>query len=261
MENGEVRVMRTLKQSSPIEQYIKKCYIIHVFIGITAIVMLLQSCAEPAQTVITPEITPENSEQDTTVKLPEPRYDSNISLEHSILQRRSIRNYTSEPLTLQEISQLLWAAQGITDGNDFRTAPSAGALYPLELYLVIGNVEHLTIGIYKYKPQEHILTKLNTSDVREKLAEVVGASSLRGVAITIVIAAVYERTTTRYGDRGIRYVHMEAGHCAQNICLQATALNLGTVTIGGFSDTQIKETIGMSKNETPLYIMPVGRKP
>jgi len=194
-------------------------------------------------------------------QLPQPMFNSSVSLEETLLHRRSIREYANEALTLEEVSQLLWAAQGVTAEWGGRTAPSAGALYPLEVYVVVGNVENLAPGVYKYNPERHELTLLGSTDVREELAEgSLGQTWVKEGAIDIVIAAAYERTTKKYGDRGVRYVHMEAGHAAQNICLQATALDLGMVTVGAFYDEQVKEIIGMPVNETPLYVIPVGRK-
>ena len=195
------------------------------------------------------------------VELPDPRYDSSVSIEETLLERRSIREYSGEPLTLQEVSQLLWAAQGITDPRGFRTAPSAGGLYPLEIYVVVGDVEGLDVGVYKYRPQEHTLVKMLDGDKKDKLAEAaLGQTWVKEAAIDIVITAVYERTTAKYGDRGVRYVHMEAGHAAQNLCLQATAMNLGTVTVGAFHDEQVKEVLGSPEDEQPLYVLPVGKK-
>ena len=128
------------------------------------------SCAKPA-TILMPTPSPE---QANIIKLPEPQYDSDVSIEQSLLNRRSIRSYTGEPLTLQEVSQLLWAAQGVTDPRGFRTAPSAGALYPLELYLVAGDVEDLTSGVYRYEPDGHQLVRIMDGDKRAKLAEEIG---------------------------------------------------------------------------------------
>jgi len=193
--------------------------------------------------------------------LPEPRLKSEVSLEETLFQRRSVREYANLPLTLEDVSQLLWAAQGITTQWGGRTAPSAGALYPLEVYLVVGNVENLAPGVYKYKPERHELVKVRDDDVREELAKAaLGQIWVKEGAIDIVIAAVYERTTKKYGDRGVRYVHMEAGHAAQNIYLQADALNLGMVTVGAFYDDRVKDILGMPSNENPLYVIPVGRK-
>lgn len=195
------------------------------------------------------------------MKLPEPRYDGNVSLEQSMLQRRSIRSYANEPLTLQEVSQLLWAAQGITDPGGLRNAPSAGALYPLEVYVVAGNVRGLTTGVYRYLPDGHRLVKTMDGDQRAALAEAaLGQDSVQEAPAVFILTAVYERVTGKYSDRGIRYVHMEAGHAAQNLCLQATAMELGTVTIGAFHDEQVVEYLKLPKNEQPLYIIPAGRK-
>ena len=195
------------------------------------------------------------------IELPEPRYESKVSIEEALLSRRSIREYTGEPLTLQEVSQLLWATQGITDPRGFRTAPSAGALYPLELYVVVGDVENLAKGVYRYEPQEHELIKVLDGDQRLEVAKAaLKQESVEKAAIDIVVTAVYERTTVKYGDRGIRYVHMEVGHAAQNLCLQATAMNLGTVTVGAFYDEQVTEVLDLPDDEQPLYIMPVGKK-
>jgi SagB-type dehydrogenase family enzyme len=195
------------------------------------------------------------------MKLPAPRYDSQVSLEKSLSERRSVRSYSGQPLTIQEISQLLWAAQGITSPEGLRTAPSAGALYPLELYAVAGNVADLPAGIYHYIPDGHQIFKVTDGDQREALASAaLDQEWVKEGAVSFVFTAVYERTTGKYGDRGIRYVHMEAGHAAQNLCLQATAMGLGAVTIGAFYDEQVNELLNISGEEQPLYVIPVGRK-
>jgi len=195
------------------------------------------------------------------MKLTEPRYDSDVSIEQTLLQRRSVRDYTGEPLSLQQVSQLLWAAQGITDRQGLRTAPSAGGTYPLEIYLAVGDVENLARGVYRYQSVGHALTRVLDGDLRAKLADAaLGQGCVKEGAINIVFTAVYERTTQRYGERGIRYVHMEVGHAAQNVYLQAVALHLGTVVIGAFHDDQVREILSLPQQEQPLYIMPVGRK-
>lgn len=166
------------------------------------------------------------------IKLPEPFQDSKTSVEKALSERRSVREYKNEPLELAEISQLLWAAQGITDRRGFRTAPSAGALYPLELYIVAGNVNHLPNGIYKYNPNGHELSRVAEGDKRTELCDAaLGQLSVSDAAAIIVFSAVYDRITGKYGNRGIRYTYTEVGHAAQNICLEAVSLNLGTVTI------------------------------
>ena len=195
------------------------------------------------------------------IKLPQPILKGEISLEEALYKRRSVRQYSDEPLLLTAVSQLLWSAQGITDKtNGLRTAPSAGALYPLEVYLVVGNVIDLKAGVYKYRPNGHKLALILEGDRRNDLyASALYQSPIKEAPIVLVITAVYERTTAKYGERGIRYVHMEAGHSAENICLQATALGLGTVTIGAFNDDRVKKVLNLEEDEEPLYILPVGK--
>lgn len=194
------------------------------------------------------------------VKLPQPDIDSHVSLEQSLARRRSIRNFIIAPLSLSEVSQLLWAAQGITSSEGYRTAPSAGALYPLEIYTVAGTVENLDAGIYHYNPEKHELALTVDKDRRQELTHAaLEQSAIRNGAISLVITAIYERTTLKYGQRGIQYVHMDAGHAAQNICLQASALNLGTVPIGAFNDREVRAVLQLRHNEEVLYILPVGK--
>lgn len=160
---------------------------------------------------------------------------------------------------MKELGQLLWAAQGITSDWGGRSAPSAGATYPLEIYVVAGNVENLQTGLYQYLPQGHSLKLISNVDLRNQLtAAAFGQHMIKNAPATIVIAADFARTTRRYGNRGIMYVHIEVGHSGQNIYLQAEALDLGTVAIGAFDEKQVKNLLGIKEN--PLYIMPVGRK-
>lgn len=208
----------------------------------------------------TPTEKPPPVTYEAVIKLPDPGYKGEISVEEALLSRRSVRDYTGASLTLQEVSQLLWAAQGITAPRGYRTAPSAGALYPLEVYVVAGDVQNLAQAVYHYKPGEHELVRVMDGDKRAELAAAaLGQSWVEEGAIDIVLTAFYGRTTRKYGDRGIRYVHIEAGHAAQNLCLQATALELGLVTVGAFSDDRVSEILGLAGDETPLYIIPVGR--
>jgi SagB-type dehydrogenase family enzyme len=199
--------------------------------------------------------------QSNIIELPEPRLESNMSVEQALLNRRSVRSYKNQPLTIAEVGQLLWAAQGVTDKlRGFRTAPSAGATFPFEVYLVAGEVTGLTAGIYQYDYHHHRLLLRREGDFRAKLSEsALGQSSITNGAINIVLTGIYERTTQRYGDRGIRYVHIEAGHIAQNVFLQAVALGLGSVPIGAFNDNKVQKRLDIPKNEIPLYILPVGR--
>lgn len=194
------------------------------------------------------------------IKLPDPDQDSTFSLEKSLASRRSIRKFSSAPLALSHISQLLWAAQGITNSSGYRTAPSAGALYPLEVYLVVGMADKIYPGIYHYHPRQHKLTLVKEGDYRDQLTRAaLGQRTILQAPATLVIAAIYKRTTGKYGQRGIQYVHMDAGHAAQNVCLQATALNLGTVPIGAFRDDEVAEALQLESNQVPLYILPVGK--
>jgi SagB-type dehydrogenase family enzyme len=195
------------------------------------------------------------------IKLPEPRYISNVSIEEALFKRRSVRDYTREPLTLIEVSQLLWAAQGTTSNGIYRVAPSAGALYPLEVYMIVGNVEGLAAGAYRYKQNSHELVMVLEGDMRSRLADAaLEQTPVRNGAIDIVLTSVYDRITRKYGDRGVRYALIEVGHVGQNICLQATAMELGSVCIGAFYDEQVRDLLKLPKEEAPLYIIPIGKE-
>lgn len=194
------------------------------------------------------------------ISLPDPHFDSRTSIEKSLIERRSVRQYRDKDLTLGELSQLLWAAQGVTNPRGYRTAPSAGALYPLEIYIAAGKVSDLSPGIYKYEPDEHKLVQTCDGDKRIGLwRAALEQSSIRNAPVVLVFCAIYERTTRKYGERGIRYVHMEVGHAAQNVCLQAISLGLGTVVIGAFNDKEVKRVLKLEADEWPLCIMPAGR--
>lgn len=199
------------------------------------------------------------------IELPEPVRRGVMSVEEAIQRRRSIRSYKDEPITISHLSQLLWAAQGITDEKrGFRAAPSAGALYPLELYVVVGergvavDDGHLKAGVYHYSPRDHSIRYVLEGDLRRELATAaLGQMFVADAPVILVITAIYERTTIKYGKRGIRYVHLEAGHAAQNVYLQAVALELGTVVVGAFYDERVKELLKLDE-ENPLYLMPIG---
>lgn len=193
------------------------------------------------------------------ITLPAPQFDGNVSLEKTLAERRSVREYADNPLALADLSQLLWAAQGITNLQGFRTAPSAGALYPLELYVVSGNVSGLPAGIYHYRPQQHDLMLTLAGDHRDNLAKAaLGQRPIVDAAAVIVFTAQYQRTARKYGKRAQRYVHIEVGHAAQNLFLQATALKLAMVVIGGFNDAAVSRVIELPEAYTPLYLLPVG---
>ena len=185
--------------------------------------------------------------------LPEPKLKGKMSLEETLTQRRSVRSFTEEQLTLEEISQLLWAAQGMTALWGGRTAPSAGALYPLEVYVATAD------GLYHYVPQEHKVIIESQDDLRLKLWEAgLKQDAIREAPAVFVITAVYERTAKKYGDRAERYVKLEAGHACQNILLQAVALDLGAVPIGAFYDDKVQAALSLPPDHEPLYLIPVG---
>jgi SagB-type dehydrogenase family enzyme len=194
------------------------------------------------------------------VSLPEPSLDGECSLERSLRERRSIRSYAREPLTIADVSQLLWAAQGVTGTQGERTAPSAGALYPLEIYVAVGDVADLEKGIYKYRPRPHDLIHLASEDRRADLsAAALGQEWIGTAPVVMILTAVHDRMTGKYGRRGIQYSHMEVGHAAQNICLQSAARGLGTTVVGAFIDGTVRKVLELPAEEQPLGLMPVGR--
>jgi SagB-type dehydrogenase family enzyme len=189
---------------------------------------------------------------ETMIKLPVPQF-TNRSIEACIEARRSIRDFKNDSLTIQEISNILWAAQGITDKiHGFRSSPSAGATYPLEIFVAKKD------GLFRYIPQSHALKQEMKNDTRKDIAKAaLSQMFIADAGVVIIITAIFDRTTWRYGERGIRYVYNEVGHCAQNIHLEAVALKLGSVAIGAFDDEELKRVLGLTEEE-PLYILPVG---
>ena len=201
--------------------------------------------------------------QPAPIYLPSPNQKGGISLEEAIAQRRSRRDFTAEPISQSQLSQILWAAQGISDTQGrYRTAPSAGATYPLEIFIVCGSdsIDKMGDGIYHYNVDSHSLTLHHQGDVRLELARAaLNQEFIYQAPADIVICALYERTLRIYDGRGESYVHMEVGHAGQNIYLQTAALGLATVAIGAFHDEQVREILRLDKQCKPLYIMPVGR--
>ncbi len=211
-----------------------------------------------------PSSTPETSMRaPSTIPLPTPSLSGSLSVEEALAGRRSVREYVVASLTIDQLSQLLWSAQGMTARRyGLRSAPSAGALYPLEVYVAAEHVDGLATGVYRYVPRQHGLQVVVDRSVRDQLfRDALSQSAVADAPATLAFAAVFARTTRKYGERGRRYVHMEVGHAAQNLYLQATAMGLGTVVIGAFSDDSVKRTLGMSDDEEPLCLMPVGRRP
>ena len=201
------------------------------------------------------------ADSSNTIELPEVSLTGDGSLEQLLSQRRSIREYAEGAVSLNDVGQLLWAAQGITNARGFRTSPSAGGLYPLELFLVVGEVDHLSPGVYHYRPDGHQLQKVVADDQRRDLERAALSQDwIKEAAVVIVFSADYERTARKYGARATRYVHIEVGHAAQNLFLQAEALNLATVPVGAFKDDAVTRVLQIPDDLEPLLLMPVGRK-
>ncbi len=187
------------------------------------------------------------------VALPAPTVGA-VALDDALARRRSVRSFSSQEISTAELGQLCWAAQGITerDGSG-RAAPSAGALYPLELYVV------LPAGLFHYEPREHRMRQLDAVDHRAALARAaLDQDAVSNAGADLVLTAVVARTRAKYGDRTERFVAMEAGHAAQNVLLEATAMGLGAVPIGGFDDGDVRKVLGVGGDELPLYVIATG---
>lgn len=187
------------------------------------------------------------------ITLPKPNQDGPMSLEQAVAIRRSRRDFLPQSLTLEQTGQLTWAAQGQDARNRYRTVPSAGATYPLELFVVTSD------GFFRYLPAKHSLEKLTEQDLRTELASAAwGQDFIKAAPLTLVFAAQFSRTTNHYGQRGVRYVYMEAGHAAQNVHLQAEALGLGSVAVGAFDDSSVSKVLSLPNDLEPIYMVVVG---
>jgi SagB-type dehydrogenase family enzyme len=199
-----------------------------------------------------------------SISLPKPSFDGKVSVEKAIKERRTIRDFKERILSLAQLSQLLWAAQGITDSaTGKRASPSAGALYPLDIYVLIGEngVEKIEAGVYHYLPTEHSISFISKGDRRKEIASAsLGQRWMAKAPIIFMITAEYRRITGKYGERGIRYALIEAGHVGQNLFLQAEALGLGAGIVGAFNDLEVSKVAGLPHKHGPLLIMPVGYK-
>ncbi len=202
------------------------------------------------------------AEEKQGMALPQPSVSGDMSVEEALHERRSIRRYGDAPLPLRDIGQLAWAAQGITEERrGLRTSPSAGATYPLEIYFLITGLEEIPDGLYRYVTRGHRLEKVLSGDRRGDLFEsALYQDAIMSAPVVMVITGVEERTARRYGQRATRYVHMEAGHAAQNVSLQAVALGIGTVVIGAFDDSAVVQALRLDEGESPLYLMPLGKQ-
>jgi SagB-type dehydrogenase family enzyme len=197
-----------------------------------------------------------------SIALPAPALVGELSVEAAIAQRRSRRRLLQDALSAEHLSQLLWCAQGVTDERRKRAAPSAGAVYPIELMVVVGDATagELSAGVYRYDPAEHAVACTRQGDVRVELSEAChGQTFVATAPMVLVMAAEMLRISKRYGDRAWRYVNMEAGHIGENVHLQAESLGLGTVAVGAFEDDAVSAALDLSEKLVPLYLMPAGR--
>jgi SagB-type dehydrogenase family enzyme len=191
-----------------------------------------------------------------SIKLPPPRLDGTMSVEKALQERRSIRAYKEEPLTLQEVSQILWAAQGITEPKKgLRAAPSAKAGYFLKTYLFAGNVTGLPMGMYRYEPKGHELVKIAEGDKKGDLFKAAPQAPIKAAAAALLFTGDLERSANNTA-----YSYYEAGHVSQNVYLQATSLGIGTVAMAGWKADEVRKAFGFSEKELPVYIMPLGKK-
>jgi SagB-type dehydrogenase family enzyme len=237
---------------------------VFAFLGIAALIFTVGSRSRTnvsdEKEVSTEQFYNLSKEIGDMVKLPDVITDGDISLERAISLRRSVRTYRDAPLTLSELGQLLWSAQGVTNERGFRTAPSAGATFPLEMFVMVNNVVNLTKSIYHYDPFDHRLELIRKEDVADPLFRAcLSQSMILESGVVLIFAAVYERTTSRYGDRGERYILNEIGHASQNVHLQAAALDLGTVVIGAYRDEEVEDILQLGDQYKVLYLMPVGK--
>jgi SagB-type dehydrogenase family enzyme len=193
------------------------------------------------------------------IELPQTGPGEGATLATALQERRSGRAFAPEPLTLAAVGRLLWAAQGVTSADGRRTAPSAGALYPLELHLLAGRVDGLPAGRYRYDPVRHGLTPAAAGDRGAAIAAAaLGQDWISQAAALVIVTAIEQRTTRKYGPRGTRYVHMEVGHASQNLLLQATALGLVATVVGAFDDDELARLLDLTAEERPLAILAVG---
>jgi len=199
-----------------------------------------------------------------SIALPKPSLDGKISVEKAIKQRRTVRDFQERSLFLDHLSQLLWSAQGITDSTrGRRAAASGGALYPLDVYVLIGEhgVEKIEAGVYHYLPKEHSVLLMAKGDHRGEIASAsLSQMWMVRAPVIFIITAEYKRITGKYGERGIQYALIEVGHVGQNLFLQTEALGLGAGIVGAFNDSEVSKVVGVPAEHEPLLIMPVGYK-
>ena len=201
-----------------------------------------------------------------SIELPDPETDGPMSVERAIATRASRRSFAPTPIDLTTVSQLLWAAQGQThvrDGVEMRATPSAGATYPLTAFLEAApkGCPQLEAGLYRYEPTDHTLEVTLETAVHDDLTSAaLGQEVVRDAPATIVMAAEYDRTRTQYPDHGDRYVHIEAGHAAENVHLVCESRDLNTCPVGAFSDADVADVLDLPGRLDPLYLLPFGHR-
>jgi len=198
-----------------------------------------------------------------SIALPAPEQVVTSSVDQALRQRRSIRSYSDRPLSIEQLSYLLWASTGIqrrARNFEFRTAPSAGALYPIETYVVVNNVENVPQGLYHYSIKQHTLEELQTGDISQAITTAAMGQRICSQAAAVFIwTAVFQRTKWRYRDRAYRYIYLDAGHIAQNLALSATSLGLGSCQIGALFDEEVNEIVGVDGiEESTIYMTVAG---
>ena len=230
----------------------KKIAMIAIVIGLAVFLTAIMALSDSSNQMTADVIT-----------LQAPHTDGGMSVEKALLERRSVRSFTNESLTLDEVSQLCWAAQGVTDDKGHRTSPSAMATYPLEVYLLAGNVTGLPSGVYHYFPQGHNLTTISLGN---KIPELFNSSMggkedwRKGSPAVFIVTGVFERINKIPGQDLSRFVYVEAGTASENLLLEVVSLGLGATYTAGFDENKTKEYLGLKSGETPIGILPVGHK-
>lgn len=219
-----------------------------------SIFILIAGCSK-AENTKTGENTTQNEENQDIIHLPQPDKEGGGGLHKILNDRRSIRSYVDGEITKEELSQILWSGDGISyEERAFRTAPSAGALYPIDIFVF--NEE----GVFRYEPQDHYLKRVQDEDRRDDLYTAsLSQGAVRDADTVLVLMGFVERTSVKYGDRALRYVYIEGGHICQNILLEVENLGLGAVPIGAFHDEQILEILSLEDDVVPVFVIPIGR--
>ncbi len=227
-----------------------------------AFIALALAVAAPCLAQVATAASATSPSSPVVVKLPPPGTGGGLSVEQALSQRRSLRAFAPGALTLAELAQLCWSAQGITDAKGHRTVPSAMATYPLDVYVVAGNVSGLAAGVYRYRNKEHDLERLADGDARDRLVDQVAPQLwIRSAPVALVVTGTLSRMGKRAGNRGATFMAVEAGEVAQSVFLQAVSLGLGSTYVGGFNPDALRKFLNLPAGEEGLAILPIGREP